>query len=108
MNLSRKLPPDDLLVDFGKSQPGSSNPMPAAARERYKERIRASIETQAAGARSRSQPARRRRLMLPTGASSEVPKGTNWGRGLIKVRAGVYYHGGHRTLHRADRRLGRT
>jgi hypothetical protein len=41
-----KLPPDDLRVDFGfgSPAPGTSNPMPADARQAYEDRIRASAE----------------------------------------------------------------
>lgn len=46
-----RLPDDDLRVDFGAPAPGSSNPMPAEVREAYEDRIRASVEAQAAGAR---------------------------------------------------------
>jgi hypothetical protein len=47
----RKLPPDDLHVDYGAPAPGTSNPMPVEVRDAYEDRIRWSIEAQAAGAR---------------------------------------------------------
>lgn len=47
---SKKLP-ENVRVDFGAPAPGTSNPMPAAVRRAYEERIRASAEAQAAGAR---------------------------------------------------------
>lgn len=48
---SRHLPDDDLRVDFGAPAPGSSNPMPAEVRDAYEDRIRCSVEAQAAGGR---------------------------------------------------------
>jgi hypothetical protein len=46
-----RFPPDDLVVDFGKPCPGTSNPMPAEVRAAYEERILASIEAQHQGAK---------------------------------------------------------
>lgn len=43
--------PENIVVDYGAPAPGSSNPMPADVREAYEERIRASSEALAAGAR---------------------------------------------------------
>jgi hypothetical protein len=44
------LPQPDLAVDFGKPEPGSANPMPEDRREKYEQRIRSSLDAQAAGA----------------------------------------------------------
>lgn len=47
---SPKMPRNDLTVDYGSPQPGSSNPMPPERREDYQSRIRKVVEAQAAGA----------------------------------------------------------
>jgi hypothetical protein len=44
------LPGGEVVVDFGSPAPGSSNPMPENRRDAYLDRIKNSVETQAAGA----------------------------------------------------------
>jgi hypothetical protein len=50
-----KLPDPDLQVDFGFPAPGSSNPMPIERRTEYEDRIRRSVDAQAAGAERASE-----------------------------------------------------
>jgi hypothetical protein len=52
---TRELPDLELTVDFGAPAPGSDNPMSAERRGDYENRIRQSVETQAAGAEKASQ-----------------------------------------------------
>ena len=54
-SLAPSLPGGDLRVDFGAPAPGSSKPMPSERREAYVDRIRHSVEAQAAGAEKASQ-----------------------------------------------------
>lgn len=54
MSQSKRLP-ENVRVDFGKLCPGTSNPMPPAARRAYEDRIRASTEAQAEGSRLAAQ-----------------------------------------------------
>jgi hypothetical protein len=48
------LPASDLAVDFGQPAPGSSNPMSDSRRLSYENRIKNSVEAQAAGAEKAS------------------------------------------------------
>lgn len=48
------LPEPDLQVDFGRPAPGSSDPMSDSRREAYDNRIKNSVEAQAAGAEKAS------------------------------------------------------
>ena len=48
------LPAADLEVDFGRPAPGSSDPMSDSRRETYDNRIKNSVEAQAAGAEKAS------------------------------------------------------
>jgi hypothetical protein len=52
---ARSLPPEDTQVDFGQPVPGSSDPMPDDRRTAYENRIRNSVDQQAAGAEKASQ-----------------------------------------------------
>jgi hypothetical protein len=49
------LPDADLEVDFGAPAPGSADPMPESRRDTYQNRIKSSVEAQAAGAEKASQ-----------------------------------------------------
>jgi hypothetical protein len=49
------LPAADLEVDFGAPAPGSADPMPEGRRDTYQNRIKSSVEAQAAGAEKASQ-----------------------------------------------------
>jgi hypothetical protein len=51
----RRLPERNLRVDFGSPAPGSSQPMPAEVRRAYEERILASVQALADGARRAGQ-----------------------------------------------------
>lgn len=47
---SSRPPGDEMKVDFGVPEPGYSRPMPNDRREQYENRIRNSLDAQAAGA----------------------------------------------------------
>lgn len=64
-----RLPDDDVRVDFGAPAPGSSHPMPDEVRRAYEERILASVEAQADGAR-------RARWLFCGAASGEAGSGS--------------------------------
>jgi hypothetical protein len=53
-NPAPSLPSADLEVDFGRPAPGSSNPMSDSRRETYENRIKNSVDAQAAGAEKAS------------------------------------------------------
>lgn len=48
-SVERRLPSGDTATDFGKPAPGSSEPMPEDRRTAYENRIRNSVDQQAAG-----------------------------------------------------------
>lgn len=54
MAAAASLPDQDLQVDFGSPAPGFSEPMPDDRRAAYEDRIRNSLDAQAAGAEKAS------------------------------------------------------